>query len=131
MQLLDHVSITVPDLARARPFYDAVMSALGCGKVYDREDALGYGVRCRADNPDGTYLAVYLSAAAGTDPRRHWCFKASSRAQVRGFYEAALASGGTSGGPPGLRSDYHPSYYGAFVEDPFGNRLEAVCHISE
>ena len=131
MRLLDHVSVTVPDLVRARPFYDAIMSALQCDKVYDREDALGYGVRCRAGNPDDTYLAVYASAAANTDPRRHWCFKAPSRAQVRVFYEAGLAAGGTSGGPPGLRGDYHPDYYAAFVEDPFGNRLEAVCHVPE
>jgi catechol 2,3-dioxygenase-like lactoylglutathione lyase family enzyme len=131
MHLLDHVSISVPDLGRARPFYDAIMSALGCDKVYDRADALGYGVRCRAGNPDDTYLAVYGSNVANTDRRRHWSFKAASRAQVRAFHEAALAHGGSSDGAPGLRAHYHASYYGAFVDDPFGNRLEAVCHAPE
>ena len=131
MHLLDHVSISVPDLERARPFYDAVMSALGCEKVYDRPDALGYGVRCRTATPDETYLAVYLSASASIDERRHWCFKASSRAAVQDFHEAALQFGGSSDGPPGLRETYHPTYYAAFVHDPHGNRIEAVCHVPE
>jgi len=128
MQLLDHVSIAVADLNGARPFYDAIMSALGCEKVYDRADALGYGAHCRADPPFETYLAVYHSPSATTDDKRHWCFKATSVAQVRAFHTAALANGGTCNGPPGLRIHDHPSYYAAFVRDPQGNRLEAVCH---
>jgi catechol 2,3-dioxygenase-like lactoylglutathione lyase family enzyme len=133
MHLLDHVSISVTDLAQARPFYDAVMSELGCEKVYDRADALGFGVRCRAPNPDETYLAVYQSPAAVStaDPRRHWCFKAATRTAVDAFYAAALANGGSCDGPPGLRPDYHPHYYAAFVLDPSRNRLEAVCHAAQ
>jgi len=128
MQLLDHVSITVADLNGACPYYDAIMSALGCEKVYDRAEALGYGARCRASTPFETYLAVYPSAEATTDDKRHWCFKATSRAQVRAFHAAALAHGGTCDGPPGLRVHFHLSYYAAFVRDPQGHRLEAVCH---
>ena len=131
MQLLDHVSIAVPDLTQARTFCDATMSAIGCEKVYDRADALGYGVRCTAAEPMHTYLAVYLSPSANTDDKRHWCFKAQSPGQVRAFYAAALANGGTGDGEPGLRPHYHASYYGAFVRDPHGNRLEAVCHTPE
>lgn len=131
MHLLDHVSISVPDLERARPFYDAVMSALGCEKVYDRPYALGYGARCRTETPDETYLAVYLSAAASTDDKRHWCFKASSRGAVEAFHQAALQHGGSSDGAPGLRGNYHPTYYAAFARDPHGNRIEAVCHVPE
>jgi len=131
MHLLDHVSISVRDLDAARSFYDSVMAALGCDKVYDRPGALGYGVRCRADNPTDTYLAVYSSAAANSDEMRHWCFKAQSPAHVRAFHDAALANGGASDGPPGLRPHYHASYYAAFVRDPSGNRLEAVCHVPE
>ncbi|HUJ86376.1 MAG TPA: VOC family protein [Burkholderiales bacterium] len=131
MQLLDHVSISVGDLDAARSFYDPVMAALGCEKVYDRPGALGYGLRCRAGNPSDSYLAVYLSAGAATDDKRHWCFKAASRAQVRAFHAAALAAGGASEGAPGLRPHYHVSYYAAFVRDPSGNRLEAVCHAPE
>jgi catechol 2,3-dioxygenase-like lactoylglutathione lyase family enzyme len=126
--LLDHVSIAVSDLARARPFYDATMAALGAEKVYDRADALGYGVRCRPGDADHTYLAVYSSTGAFAPSRRHWCFKASTRAMVDEFHRAGLAAGGRDDGPPGLRAHYHPSYYAAFLLDPDGNRVEAVCH---
>ncbi|WP_322101729.1 VOC family protein [Paraburkholderia sp. J41] len=129
MQLLDHVSIGVPDLDAARPFYDAVMHALGAAKVYDRPQALGYGERCDAADTQSTCLAVYLDAAA-IDPanKRHWCFKAATRAQVDAFHAAGLAHGGRSDGEPGLRAHYHAHYYGAFLVDPAGNRVEAVCH---
>lgn len=128
MQLLDHVSIAVPDLDAARPFYDAVMAALGADKVYDRADALGYGVRCTAQETGHSCLAVYASPAASLDARRHWCFKAPSRAAVRDFHAAGLAHGGQDDGAPGLRPHYHADYYGAFLLDPAGNRIEAVCH---
>jgi catechol 2,3-dioxygenase-like lactoylglutathione lyase family enzyme len=131
MFVLDHVSITVPDLALARPFYDATMAALGVDKVYDRADAVGYGVRCSTQEDHHTFLAIYESAEANTDPRRHWCFKASTRSQVVAYYQAGLAHGGTDDGPPGLRAHYHPTYFAAFLKDPFGNRVEAVCHRGE
>jgi catechol 2,3-dioxygenase-like lactoylglutathione lyase family enzyme len=121
----------VRDLEKGRAFYDAVLQALGCEKVYDRADALGYGARARPDSPMNSYLTVYRSASASHDDRRHWCFKAQSRAQVEAFYAAALASGGTPDGAPGLRPNYHPSYFAAFVRDPDGNRIEAVCHLEE
>jgi catechol 2,3-dioxygenase-like lactoylglutathione lyase family enzyme len=129
--LLDHVSISVPDMHAARPFYDAVMAALGADKVYDRADALGYGVRCDAAEDAHSCLAVYASAQANLDPKRHWCFKATSRAQVRAFHQAGLAHGGKDDGAPGLRPHYHEHYFGAFLLDPFGNRVEAVCHKAE
>jgi catechol 2,3-dioxygenase-like lactoylglutathione lyase family enzyme len=128
MLLLDHVSIAVSDLDRARPCYDVVMAALGCEKVYDRAVALGYGERCRPTTPDETYLAVYQAPAAVADDKRHWCFKAASHEQVCAFHAAALAHGGRCDGQPGLRPDYHAHYFAAFVRDPDGNRLEAVCH---
>ena len=128
MQLLDHVSIAVSDIDAARPFYDAVMGALGADKVYDRADALGYGARCTADATQHSYLAVYAAPAASLDARRHWCFKAATRAAVRAFHTAGLAHGGRDDGAPGLRPHYHSSYYGAFLIDPCGNRIEAVCH---
>lgn len=131
MFLLDHVSISVPAIDAARPFYDAVMTALGAAKVYDRADALGYGARCDATEDFHTYLAIYQSAGANFDDRRHWCFKANSRARVAAFHAAGLAHGGRDDGAPGLRPHYHADYYGAFLIDPFGNRIEAVCHRSE
>jgi catechol 2,3-dioxygenase-like lactoylglutathione lyase family enzyme len=128
MHLLDHVSIGVPDLDTARPFYDAIMHALGASKVYDRESALGYGERCDANDTGSTYLAVYLDPGVIGENRRHWCFKAASRAQVDAFHRAGLDHGGRSDGAPGLRAAYHPHYYAAFLIDPAGNRVEAVCH---
>ncbi|CAB3724778.1 VOC family protein [Achromobacter denitrificans] len=131
MQLLDHVSITVPGLDAARPFYDAVMQALGADKVYDRPDALGYGERCGPGNSRHSYLSVFATGAgvdAAAGARRHWCFKAPSRAAVDAFHAAGLAHGGRDEGAPGLREHYHSHYYAAFLLDPAGNRIEAVCH---
>ncbi len=131
MRLLDHVSISVPSIDAARPFYDAVMAALGVEKVYDRPGALGYGVRCSDGDDSHSYLAIYESAESSCDEKRHWCFKAGTRAQVAAFHAAGLANGGKDDGAPGLRPQYHASYFGAFLHDPFGNRVEAVCHRAE
>lgn len=131
MQLLDHASISVPSLKEARPFYDAVMAALGATKVYDRPNALGYGERCSSEQPAHTFLAVYESSGFNSDARRHWCFKAESLAQVDAFYAEGLAHGGQDDGAPGLRPQYHPHYYAAFLLDLFGNRIESVCHRTE
>lgn len=127
--MLDHVSITVPDIAAAADFYDAVMQALGYPLVYARQDARGYGERARSDVPERSYISIYQSPAMQPDPRRHWCFKAPSRAAVDAFFAAALARGGRDDGAPGLRPQYHEGYYAAFVIDPAGNRIEAVCHL--
>jgi catechol 2,3-dioxygenase-like lactoylglutathione lyase family enzyme len=128
MRAVDHVSITVRDLRSAVPFYDAVFAVLGLKKVYAREDAAGYGERNRQGDDGHTYLSVFQSPDAVPDRRRHWSFRAASAAQVRAFHAAGLAAGGRDAGPPGLRAHYHPQYYAAFLEDPEGNRIEAVCH---
>jgi catechol 2,3-dioxygenase-like lactoylglutathione lyase family enzyme len=128
MQLIDHVSIGVPDLDAARPFYDSIMKVLGATKVYDRPTALGYGERCSADDTVSTCLAVYLDPGRIGDNKRHWCFKAPSRQHVDAFFAAGLAAGGRSDGDPGQRPHYHRDYYAAFLLDPAGNRVEAVCH---
>ena len=127
MQLLDHVSITVRNLARAKPFYVAVLSVLGARVVNDDDDRIGFGERNRPDDDVHTYLSLYQSSAASPDPRRHWCFRAASKADVDAFHAAGLAAGGTSAGAPGPR-DYHPGYYAAFLLDPEGNKIEAVHH---
>lgn len=127
MQLLDHVSITVRDLAAARPFYREVLGSLGATVVYDEHDAIGFGERNDAGVAIHSYLSVFQSAHAAADPRRHWCFKAPSAAAVRAFHAAGLAHGGVDAGAPGLR-DYHRSYYAAFLFDPEGNKVEAVFH---
>lgn len=128
MQLLDHVSISVNSLAECIDFYDSIMQALGCEKVYQTENSLGYGVRCKTGEENHSCLAVYESGQTNMDEKRHWCFKANSRETVDRFYEAGISNGGTSNGAPGIRSNYHPNYYGAFLYDPAGNRVEAVCH---
>ena len=128
MHVLDHVSVTVRDLHRVRAFYEAVMAALHIPKVNERADAIGFGQRNRPDDDAHTYLTIYQSAAATPDPRRHWCLRASSEQQVYAFFQAGIGAGGRAAGDPGLRPNYHAGYYAAFLEDPEGNRIEAVFH---
>ena len=125
--MLDHLSITVSDFSRAAPFYDAIMEALGVPCVWREAGRAGYGVRNRPGDDSHTYISVLTSTGTVVTDNRHWCFRAPSREAVDVFHAAALANGGRCDGPPGLR-DYHPAYYAAFVLDPDGNRIEAVCH---
>ena len=131
MDVLDHVSITVSDLDAAERFYDAVMSALGVAKVRRSESRLGYGERCDGEHPDRSYLSVKLGGKPEPSYSRHWCFKAPSRAAVDAFWRAGIENGGADDGPPGIRAVYHPTYYAAFLVDPSGNRVEAVCHLPD
>jgi len=126
--MLDHVSVTVSDLSRAAPFWDAVMAALGVACVVRRDAMIGYGARNRPGDDGHTYLSVRQSTGAVVADNRHWCLRAPSRAAVEAFHAAGLANGGRCDGPPGLRPGYHPAYYAAFLLDPDGNRIEAVCH---
>lgn len=126
--MIDHVSITVPDLTAATPFYDAVMAALGVPAVGRDAGWLGYGLRADAAHPGRSYVSVLAGAGTAPESRRHWCFKAPDRAAVDGFWRAGLAAGGADDGAPGPRPHYHPGYYAAFLRDPAGNRIEAVCH---
>lgn len=131
-QMLDHVSITVSDLDRAIRFYDAVMTALAYPRVYRKEHGAGYGTRSRPGDDGHSYISVFRAAAgAVVADRRHYAFRAASRADVDGFHAAAIAAGGRDDGAPRLRRDYHEAYYAAFVLDPDGNRIEAVCHSPE
>ena len=125
--MLDHVYIVASDMAAAKRFYDAVMDALGVVKVGSRADWIGYGERADADHPDRIYIAIRNASAPQAPYPLHWCFKARSRTEVDAFWNAGRAAGGSDDGPPGLRH-YHASYYAAFLRDPDGNRIEAVCH---
>lgn len=119
--MIDHISLTVRDLSRSARFYAAALAPLGAGVEYQAEDSVGLG---RPGAPQ-----IWLAAAA--DPRPvHLAFTARTRDEVQRFHAAALAAGATDNGPPGLRPDYHPNYYGAFVRDPDGHNIEAVCHQS-
>ena len=127
--MLDHVSITVTDLARAAPFWDAVMAALGVPCVARTDRQLGYGVRNRPGDDGHTYLSIFTGRDGPVRAdNRHWCFRAPDRAAVDAFHAAGLANGGTDDGAPGPRPHYHDGYYAAFLRDPDGNRIEAVCH---
>lgn len=124
--MIDHVSLAVRDYARSRAFYDAALAPLGAGvrmQVSAEETrghpSAGYGV----DRPE-FWIGLGGTAAGPT----HVAFMAASRALVDAFYTAALAAGGQDNGAPGVRAHYHPDYYGAFVLDPDGNNVEAVCH---
>ncbi len=126
--MIDHVSITVSSLAAARGFYRAVFAALGHPLVRDENDRLGFGVRNRDGDDAHSYLSVFESGRPIAADRRHWCFRASDRGAVRAFHAAGLAAGGRDDGAPGPRPHYHEHYYAAFLLDPDGNRIEAVCH---
>jgi catechol 2,3-dioxygenase-like lactoylglutathione lyase family enzyme len=126
--MLDHVSITVPDIEAVEPFYDAIMAALGVPKVGRSETWLGYGERCDADHPTRSYLSIRLGPTDLATQGRHWCFKAQDRAAVDAFWRTGLARGGIDDGPPGIRVHYHPAYDAAFLLDPADNRLDSVCH---
>jgi catechol 2,3-dioxygenase-like lactoylglutathione lyase family enzyme len=121
--VIDHLSIQCADLAASAAFYDAVLGPLGFRRVLEVGGAIGYG----ADRP-----RFWLGPVnTGTDdPARevHIAFTAQTRAAVVAFHEAALASGAESLHAPGDHPPYHPGYYGAFVRDPDGNNVEAVCH---
>src|SRR3954471_6805347 len=102
--MLDHVSISVSDFARAERFYDAVMAALDVMKVGSSETWIGYGERCDATHPDRAYLSIRLGPRPERAPGRHWCFKAKNRQAVEAFWRAGLEAGGRDEGyPRGLR----------------------------
>jgi catechol 2,3-dioxygenase-like lactoylglutathione lyase family enzyme len=128
--VLDHVSIGVSDLARSRRFYDAALRPLGLVRIVDFGGrGSDYGA---APGSLGVEFTITREAAVVTPiAGAHLCFRAPDRAAVRAFHAAALAAGGRDDGPPGLRALYHADYYGAFVLDPDGHRIEAVCHAPE
>jgi catechol 2,3-dioxygenase-like lactoylglutathione lyase family enzyme len=128
--MLDHVSIAVADIARAARFYDAVMQALGVPCVWREDAAIGYGLRNGPAADGRSYMTIRLGRATA-DTACHWCFRAPDRAAVRRFHAAGLEAGGADDGAPGLRPQYHEAYYAAFLRDPDGNRVEAVCHRPE
>ena len=122
---LDHIGLAVADFAQAKAFYAAALAPLGYALVMEfpaaeagGAPAAGFG-RGRAD--------FWISGAGPTVPRLHIAFAADSREAVDAFYAAAMAVGGRDNGKPGLRPHYHPDYYGAFVLDPDGHNIEAVC----
>ncbi|HKF63110.1 MAG TPA: VOC family protein [Dongiaceae bacterium] len=125
--MLDHISLGTANLARARKFYDAALKPLGYKMVWP---VAGYGaVKGEPKFWIGLPLAKRQKprASAGT----HVAFMAENRKAVDAFYKAAIRAGAKDNGKPGLRPEYHANYYGAFVFDPEGHAIEAVCHKPE
>ena len=119
--MFDHVGLTVSDLARSRAFYAHALAPLGITELAQYEGGAGFG----REHPK---FWLGQGKVAQPRPATHVAFAAVTRLEVDAFYRAALAAGGTDNGPPGLRPHYHPDYYGAFVLDPDGHNVEAVCH---
>jgi catechol 2,3-dioxygenase-like lactoylglutathione lyase family enzyme len=118
--MLDHVSIGVRDVERSKSFYDRALAPLGITRLYaEGTSAAGYGISPKAFFWIGTRETPQTGA--------HIAFAAPDRATVERFHKAAMAAGGRDNGPPGVRPHYHPDYYGAFVLDPDGHNIEAVC----
>ncbi len=123
--MLHHISFAVADLRKAGAFYDAALGALGYRRVFEDETAIGYGIE---DGKDKFCLKLRPSFAA-PGPGFHLAFAAPSRSAVDWFHAAALAVAGADNGMPGLRPDYGPHYYAAFLIDPDGHRIEAVINV--
>ena len=126
--MLDHVSLGVSDIDRSRRFYDAALRPLGLVRIVDFGAGRGsdYGAAPRSLGVEFTITRE--SGVRAPVPGAHICFRAPNRAAVRDFHVAALQAGGRDDGAPGLRPQYHSDYYGAFILDPDGHRIEAVCH---
>lgn len=121
--IIDHAGLSVTDFDASLKFYTAALGTLGIRVLANFEHEghryAGFGV----DKPD-----FWLSTSRDRTGGAHLAFVARSRAEVAAFHGAGLAAGGRDNGPPGLRPHYHPDYYGAFLFDPDGHNIEAVCH---
>jgi len=123
--MYSHITLGTNDHARAQAFYDPVMAALGHPQLYKAPGMLGYG---EATGPKLFIVTPFDKGEATHGNGEHVAFLVQNRAAVDAFYAAALNHGGADEGPPGPRAHYHPNYYGAYVRDPDGNKLQAVCH---
>lgn len=124
--MIDHVGFPVSDYARSRAFYEKALAPLGYTLIMevqqDKNDspAAGFGAGGKPD--------FWIGGEGGLNHPLHVAITAKDRAIVDAFYRAAMAAGAKDNGPPGLRPHYHSNYYGAFVLDPDGHNIEAVCH---
>ena len=117
--MFDHLGVKVKDLAASKRFYAAALAPLGYTVQYEDKSAIGFGTK------GAPALWLGQGEARGAV---HIALQAKDHAAVNAFHKAAVPAGGKDNGKPGLRAEYHPNYYAAFVTDPDGNNLEAVCH---
>jgi catechol 2,3-dioxygenase-like lactoylglutathione lyase family enzyme len=127
--MIDHTGISVSNFAASKMFYAQALAPIGYqllmelpAAITGTHDVAGFG---EPPKPD-----FWISSGTPNQPPIHIAFRVANRAAVAAFYQAAIAAGGRDNGPPGLRPHYHPNYYGAFVLDPDGHNVEAVCHES-
>ncbi len=121
--MLDHINLPVAELERSRSFYEKALTPLGYGLIMEHPiSGVGFGV---GGKPEFWIKQGTVGSAV------HVAFASPDRTTVDAFHAAALAAGARDNGPPGPRPEYHPNYYGAFVLDPDGNNVEAVCHAPE
>jgi catechol 2,3-dioxygenase-like lactoylglutathione lyase family enzyme len=119
--MIDHIGMAVSDIAKSKSFFQSALAPLGYTVLMDFGEAIGLG----KDRPD-----FWIARGVAGTPT-HIAFAAPNRATVKAFYDAAIAVGGRDNGAPGLRPQYHPNYYGAFIMDGDGNNIEVVCHQPE
>ena len=117
--MIDHTGVEISDFARSKAFYQQALAPLGYTLLKEWQTFAGFGV---APKPD-----FWIGLGKPTD-KIHVAFRAATRSVVDAFYKAAIAAGGRDNGAPGVRPHYHEHYYGAFVLDPDGHNIEAVCH---
>jgi catechol 2,3-dioxygenase-like lactoylglutathione lyase family enzyme len=133
--MLDHISIRVADYDRSKKFYKAALAPLGYTLAMEVDSGAGFSREFIPDfwikqgEPGSSGAPVEPGGCGG--PAVHVAFASDDRSTVDAFYRAALAAGARDNGGPGLRPNYHPNYYGAFVLDPDGYNIEAVCHKAE
>ena len=127
--MIDHVGVVVSDYAKSKAFYLQALAPIGHSRLAEvratptGQEAAGF---CHADGSD-----FWITQGGAVHPPIHIAFRVASRAAVDAFHTAALAAGGRDNGGPGVRPQYHPDYYSAFVLDPDGHNIEAVCHDPE
>jgi catechol 2,3-dioxygenase-like lactoylglutathione lyase family enzyme len=126
--MLDHLGFPVADYRRSRAFYERALAPLGYGLVMEVTKETTGGYEGCGFGPPGK-PAFWVGVGSGeVGTGMHIAFEAKSRAEVDAFYAEAIAAGAKDNGAPGVRSHYHSNYYGAFVIDPDGHNVEAVCH---
>ena len=126
--MIDHMGITVSDIMRSRAFYAKTLASLGYELIVDSATSVSFGVRNgfgKSTDPGGDF---WLSQGVPTAPLVHFAFCAASPMAVDAFFAEGISSGGTDNGAPQIRAHYHPHYYAAFLLDPDGYNIEAVCH---
>lgn len=124
--MIDHIGLDVSHLQKSKDFFAHALKPLGYGVFMQWEEWVGFAVGGEKGKPD-----FWIGSGKPTGQSVHIAFRANTRKEVDAFYKAALEMGGTDNGPPGIRAQYHPRYYGAFVYDPDGHNIEAVCHEEE